>query len=214
MSTVIPVTESGALFKCPPDALLQGWSLNGFSLETKGNDCYMEYPFTGTGVSVLVSANWDHGPYSCQLDGGDSRWFNANSPTNLVDVGCSISGIANQKHTLRVTNAPISVTAVLATLFFASIVATIYLILQAKSNLLGPRGRQQSQARAASPDVENEPATSTSKRNSQYRPAQEINTHNVLQQLTLLKERDGGDYNIKQTSADEVEEPEKPSQAG
>ncbi|KAG8944145.1 hypothetical protein FRC00_010743 [Tulasnella sp. 408] len=91
------------------------------------------------------------------------------------------------------------VTAVLATLCFASVVAAIYLILQTKSNV---QGRRQSQARAASPDEENNPSTSTAKRSSQF-----------LQQLNLLKEREDGDNNIKQTSADDVEEPEKFLQA-
>lgn len=77
-------------------------------MDTKGNDCYMEYAFTATGLSVNVLGNYDHGVYSCQLDDGSPQWFNANGPSPVLGVGCSIVGLSNDKHTLKVTNAPMS----------------------------------------------------------------------------------------------------------
>lgn len=104
-----------------------GWGVTNDWWRTQGNDCYMEVSFqgegpsstiilfryrhvrmSGTGVSIFVAAGWNYGPYSCQLDGGDLQWFNANYNQNVYRTGCKISGIANQQHTLRVTNAPIS----------------------------------------------------------------------------------------------------------
>ncbi|KIO17534.1 hypothetical protein M407DRAFT_32786 [Tulasnella calospora MUT 4182] len=77
-------------------------------MDTKGNDCYMEYAFTATGVSVSILGNWDHGVYSCQIDDGSPQWFNANTAAIGYAVGCAVSGLANDKHTLKVTNAPMS----------------------------------------------------------------------------------------------------------
>ncbi|KAG9018674.1 hypothetical protein FRB90_010590 [Tulasnella sp. 427] len=69
----------------------------------------MEYSFTATGISVKVLGNWDHGVYSCQLDDNPAQWFSANSGTLTYNDGCSISGLAaDTKHTLRVTNQPMS----------------------------------------------------------------------------------------------------------
>ncbi|KIO23910.1 hypothetical protein M407DRAFT_26706 [Tulasnella calospora MUT 4182] len=110
-STVIQVNDNNVKFDCPQGSLLGVWTLNNdgaYNQNTKGNDCWMEYSFTGTGVSVNILGNWDHGVYSCQIDDGSPQWFNANSPNIGYALGCAVSGLANDKHTLRVTNAPMS----------------------------------------------------------------------------------------------------------
>lgn len=110
-TTIIPVTDSNVIFICPTGSLLGVWTLGNdgsYRMDTKGNDCYMEYAFTATGISVKILGNWDHGVYSCQLDDGTPQWFTANSGTIVYNTGCAISGISNDKHTLRVTNAPMS----------------------------------------------------------------------------------------------------------
>jgi len=62
----------------------------------------------GTGISVEILRNFDHGVFSCSIDGNGAQYFNANGGVLSWAAGCTITGLTNQKHTIVIANSPLS----------------------------------------------------------------------------------------------------------
>ncbi|KAG9000633.1 hypothetical protein FRB93_012645 [Tulasnella sp. JGI-2019a] len=107
--SLVYANDPAITYSCPSGALQATWSLRGdgqggYTMDTRGNGCFMQYSFTGTGISVQIIRNWDHGWFSCALDNNTPQWFNANSGTVGWGMACTLTGACNDKHTIKITN--------------------------------------------------------------------------------------------------------------
>ncbi|KAG9016163.1 hypothetical protein FRB93_011637 [Tulasnella sp. JGI-2019a] len=108
--TTILASNPAIMTSCPKDSISSPWgieSVPGPYKMARGTGCYMQYHFNTTGISVLVEGNFDHGWYSCALDGNPPQWFNANSNGDVLGKrGCYLQGASAGNHTLTITHGP------------------------------------------------------------------------------------------------------------
>ncbi|KAG8903679.1 hypothetical protein FRB99_002870 [Tulasnella sp. 403] len=113
--SIVSAGDNSAVYYCPPHSVLGTWAQTidtviptggGIRVDTQGANCYMQYPFQGGSIAVLILENYDHGVFGCSIDGGASQWFNAMGTTLAWKMGCSITGLSAGQHTLRVTSPP------------------------------------------------------------------------------------------------------------
>ncbi|KAL1725974.1 hypothetical protein EV714DRAFT_255344 [Schizophyllum commune] len=102
-------TPSDAWSTAPGDIPSLDKFSGGTAHGTRSADASVSLEFTGQAVQLFGGTGSARGPYEVQLDGGDPQTFNATkrdvTPQTLLFYA---DGLANDKHTLTLTNKPVS----------------------------------------------------------------------------------------------------------
>ncbi|KAL1720428.1 hypothetical protein EV715DRAFT_197033 [Schizophyllum commune] len=102
-------TPSDAWSTAPGDIPSLDKFSGGTAHGTRSADASVSLEFTGQAVQLFGGTGSARGPYEVQLDGGDPQTFNATkrdvTPQTLLFYA---DGLANDKHTLTLTNKPVT----------------------------------------------------------------------------------------------------------